>query len=159
MIDRIDRATDGLRVVDYKTGRAGARYATSGDPYKGGRTLQHALYGLVAELLYGEGVTSAEYHFPARVGESAQRAFPTDALGSRERVLNRLLDIARAGAFLPTEDAKDCRWCDFAEVCRVSQPGPWNTVSPLTEWAKERIESAEEYAPLYELRQGATDDD
>jgi hypothetical protein len=52
-------------------------------------------------------------------------------------VIGELLDLAASGTFVPTNDADDCGYCDFAAVCRV-KPGSWGRHrSPLAEWARD----------------------
>lgn len=155
-IDRIDDLRGAIRVVDYKSGGSG-RYSTRGDPYNGGRRLQHAIYGLVAESLHPDlEVEVAEYQFPTTKGEGARSSFSKTSLGDRSRVLSELLDITRSGAFLPTDDPSDCQWCDYVSVCRV-RGGKWDTDSPLAAWAEGRIGVSECYAHLRFVREGFDD--
>ena len=37
----------------------------------------------------------------------------------------------------PTDDARDCRICDFASVCRVKFDDYGRAESPLAEWSKD----------------------
>ncbi len=53
-VDRIDRTTDGVRVVDYKGWRPKKLSITAADPTAGGQKFQLAVYGLFAAQL-GEG--------------------------------------------------------------------------------------------------------
>lgn len=154
-IDRIDDVGGALRVVDYKTGRAG-RYSPRGDPYNGGRRLQHAIYGLVAESLHPDReVRIAEYQFPTVKGEGARSSFQSAVLGDPTAVISDLLDITSSGAFLPTDSGEDCRWCDYLAVCRV-RGTDWRTDSPLAAWAAGRISTSDFYAKLYGVRKGTS---
>jgi hypothetical protein len=47
-----------------------------------------------------------------------------------------MLDGVAAGRFIPTDEPKDCTFCDFAEVCRVKKGGLGKTSSPLADWSK-----------------------
>jgi hypothetical protein len=52
-------------------------------------------------------------------------------------VVTDLLDMAARGHFVPTNDADDCSYCDFAAVCRV-QPGLYGKVqSPMAAWSRD----------------------
>jgi ATP-dependent helicase/nuclease subunit B len=138
-IDRVDGLpSGGLRVVDYKTGsnRPYSRAIT----FRGGRRLQHALYSSVAEALLGRQVEFAEYHFPTRKGENERSPFHRLELTRGLELLDRLLDLAAAGRFLPTEDPNDCFICDFKSVCRTFRDRWGNLQSPPAEWGKEHYE-------------------
>jgi RecB family exonuclease len=152
-IDRLDALdSGGLRVVDYKTGRPrGYRAAV---PFDGGRRLQHLLYALAVEQLRpGDRVEASEYHFPTARGENHVAGYARAALEPGHRLLGELLDMARGGRFLATNDPADCKYCDFREVCRV-RLDDWHAVeSPRAAWAREHADGIEEYGPLVRLRQ------
>jgi CRISPR/Cas system-associated exonuclease Cas4 (RecB family) len=151
-VDRLDLVGEGgLHVVDYKTGRAsGYREAT---PFAGGRRLQHLLYALAVEHLQpGAQVTASEYHFPTRRGENAVVSYRRDELRAGPEVLTTLLDLVRDGRFLATTSADDCRYCDFAAVCRVRRGEHGSAASPRAHWAKTTGAASGEYAPLVRLR-------
>jgi ATP-dependent helicase/nuclease subunit B len=120
-IDRIDRLGDGaFEVVDYKTGSFyRPRYAGR---FRGGRLLQHALYGLAAaELLRRElpeaRVTAGTYYFPAAKGGGQRLEIPHPSRATLAAVVADLLDVAASGAFLPTHEEGDCKFCEFDAVC------------------------------------------
>lgn len=151
-VDRLDvLETGGLRVVDYKTGRRRGYHSTT--PFDGGRRLQHFLYSLAVERLRpGERVEHAEYHFPTRRGENEVRSYSRADLNPGHRVLATLLDMARRGRFLATESRDDCRYCDFAAVCRVSVNEWGGAESPRADWARLHAPGFPEYGPLLRLR-------
>ncbi|MDE2985757.1 MAG: PD-(D/E)XK nuclease family protein [Gemmatimonadota bacterium] len=118
-IDRLDDHGTELRVVDYKTGTDFAFGSRSG-VYDGGRRLQHVIYTLAASALTGRPATRMEYHFPTRRGENRVRAFETAGLAHGGALVAVLLDSMTAGRFPATDTPdKDCRFCDFTEVCGV----------------------------------------
>jgi ATP-dependent helicase/nuclease subunit B len=136
-VDRVDHLpAGGLKVVDYKTGSAGRFFG--GGTYNGGRRLQAVLYSEVVERLLGARVERMEYHFPTRKGENQKRPFLRVQLRGGLELLERLLDVAASGRFLPTEDAGDCAFCDFRHACRVRE-GRSEPDSPMAEWAAQRI--------------------
>jgi ATP-dependent helicase/nuclease subunit B len=157
-VDRLDALeTGGLRVVDYKTGRRRGYHGAS--PFDGGRRLQHFLYSLAVERLRpGERVELAEYHFPTRRGENDVASFPRASLGPGHAILATLLDMARRGRFLPTENKDDCRYCDFAPVCRVAINDWGGAESPRARWARMHATGLVEYGPLLRLRAGEAED-
>jgi ATP-dependent helicase/nuclease subunit B len=119
-IDRVDRMADGCyRVVDYKTGSVWGHDKDSG-VYRGGRRLQHLLYGeaVEADPALGGEVASAEYHFPTVKGENQTIAYPREGLRDGLGLVATLLDAVARGRYLPTEDPGDCRFCDYAPICR-----------------------------------------
>jgi RecB family exonuclease len=151
-VDRLDVLDDGrLRVVDYKTGRAfGYRQAF---PFEGGRRLQHFLYALAVEALRpGEQVATSEYHFPTVRGENRVAGYDRAALEPGHQVVGTLVELAREGRFVATNQRDDCRFCDFREVCRVRQGGYGKVISPRADWAETHGSALSEYGPLLRLR-------
>lgn len=134
-IDRIDEDLAGLRVVDYKTGAA-RDFAGTGI-FNGGRRLQHALYAEVAEARLRREVVSGEYHFPTIRGENRSVPFDRGALARVTPLLALMLEGVVEGYFVPTDRTDDCRFCDFAEICRARGSGFGKMDSPLAEWSEE----------------------
>ncbi len=143
-IDRIDDLDDGLLVVDYKTGSA---YTAEGDTgtFHGGRRLQNVLYTMAARELEDAPVARMEYHYPTRKARNTVLGFTPKQLASGPFLIDRMLDGVRAGAFPPTDDPDDCRWCDFRSLCRVRGEGD-RSESPFAEWTRSAL-SAEGGAP------------
>jgi len=133
-IDRVDQDLAGLHVIDYKTGTP---YGYEKGVFDGGRRLQHAIYAHVAEARLGNDVVDGQYHFPTRRGQNQSFTYPRSALTSVSELLDIMLDGVAAGHFVPTNDAKDCKFCDFSEVCRASQGGWGSTESPLADWSEQ----------------------
>lgn len=150
-IDRIDKLTRGLRVVDYKTGGTFG-FASKKGIWDGGRRLQHVIYSAVASQLHEARTLAMEYHFPTRKGENQTRAYSADDLIAGPELVARLLDRVAGGHFLPTDDAGDCRFCNYQAICRVRETGFGGAISPLAEWVKERIGEAPELAGLRAIR-------
>lgn len=130
-VDRIDidgtRADgQGYAIIDYKKGRS-ARFKKSGpDPlalFDKGRRLQHGLYVLmvrhVAREATGEAghVTRFAYLFPGADTRGERIEWTAEELAGVNTLVERLCRIVRAGAFLPSTDQSDCRFCDFLDVC------------------------------------------
>lgn len=153
-VDRVDRAGDGdaLRIVDYKTGRAGARWSRGTGTFHGGRRLQHLLYTLALETLEGRPVEAMEYHFPTRKGEGRIRRFERRALADGTALVAELLDAAARGRFVPTDHGGDCHFCDYKPVCRVVEH-EWGLTSPPAAWGKARLAGgADAYEELARVR-------
>jgi len=135
-IDRVDETLEGLHVVDYKTG-VPYDYEGSTGVFNGGRRLQHALYAEVAERIFGREVKSGSYHFPTRRGQNRIIPFERSDLMKVTGLLDLLLGAVEGGAFVPTDEAGDCKFCDFAQVCRSRTDEYGKISSPLAEWSKE----------------------
>ena len=149
-IDRIDRAEDGtLRIIDYKTGSA-FRYGPDQREYDGGRRLQHVLYAAAAETLYGEEISAAEYQFPSRRSENHRLVAGRHTLRAGLDVVDSLLGIVAAGTFHPTNNPDDCRFCEYAVICRAQLDEYDKVSSHMAEWARETKDVA--LKTLRELR-------
>jgi hypothetical protein len=149
-IDRIDRTDDGLVVIDYKTGGTYG-YQRSTGIYRGGRRLQHVLYAAIARQLYDAVVVRAEYHFPTVKGGADRAAYTADELQEGLNRVDDLLSIAARGHFHPTDDPADCRFCDYAAICRVRIEGA-RVDSPAAKWVQ-GARDVEELSVLRELRE------
>src|SRR5690606_31775733 len=117
-IDRVDTMPDGtVRVVDYKTGSA---YSHAHDPkaapFAGGRHLQPAMYAAVATATLGASLDAFEYRFPTVKGEGKIVRYEAAELSEAHTIVDRILDQARSGAFVPTDDTSDCRFCDYQPI-------------------------------------------
>ena len=148
-IDRIDDSGNGdVIVIDYKTGKAARYFRTANEPqFKGGRQLQPAIYAEVVETLLGAPVARFEYWFPTPRGANTIVAYSKADLADATQVIEGLLDHVATGAFLPTTEGGDCRFCDYKAICRV-QEGKHNVTSPLAEWAKANQHAHPHYASM-----------
>jgi ATP-dependent helicase/nuclease subunit B len=138
VVDRVDdRGIEGIRVVDYKTGSSG--WFADGGTFNGGRRLQAALYAHAVEAELGGAVAAGEYHFPTRRGENEVLRYDRLSLAGVGEVVGHLLDGVAQGAFVPTDRPDDCKFCDYAAVCRV-RTLEWGKVSaPLAEWSQQHV--------------------
>jgi len=123
-IDRVDRSSEGLRVLDYKTGRAPPR-----KEIEEGRDLQLPIYVLAVEnaLLPEEEVVEAFYYSiiaakRSTLLSSTKKGEPNpewqEMLDMSRKRIHDYVERARAGLFpvLPTGDCPS--YCDFADICR-----------------------------------------
>jgi ATP-dependent helicase/nuclease subunit B len=136
-IDRVDEDLGGIHVIDYKTGVA-RDFAGTG-AFNGGRRLQHALYATVTEARLGGRVATGQYHFPTVRGQHRVVVFDRMQQAGLGSVLGLMLDGVAAGSFVPTDRADDCRFCDFATVCRVREAGFGRLEAPLAAWSEEHL--------------------
>jgi ATP-dependent helicase/nuclease subunit B len=116
-IDRIDvaKGPKRVRVIDYKTGSYNWQ---EGEEFQGGRTLQLAIYNLVAaEKFPKHEVTEALYYYATSKGKFRTKACPATKATSDtlRRVLATLDGMVDKGHLPPVAD--DCRFCDFTDIC------------------------------------------
>ena len=149
-IDRVDRCPDGLVVIDYKTGGSD-RFERRHGTFHGGRRLQNVVYPAVAESELDERVARMEYHFPTRKGRNEVIGYDRDEVRRGLKLIDRLLDAVADGRFLPTEEPGDCRFCDYAPICRHRENG-WEMQAPLADWAAARFHELAEYRERREAR-------
>lgn len=120
-IDRIDKVgPSSFEILDYKTG--GFYRPEWNGTFKGGRRLQHALYGLAAvELLRAHYqkpvVTGGVYYFSSRKGGRERVPIPAPPPAVLAAVLTDLRELIVNGAFVHAPDEGDCRFCDFKAAC------------------------------------------
>lgn len=152
IVDRVDEGgPQGLTVVDYKTGGT-SMYTVDRGVFDQGRRLQHVVYAAAVGRLLGRKVARMEYHFPTRKAENRIVAFPEEQLRLGPEILAHLLDGVREGAFLPTDDPRDCTFCDFKHICRV-RVGEWASVeSPFAEWSRRNRAEVAEFAWILKAR-------
>ena len=132
LIDRIDRHEDGrLRVIDYKTGRAGL---TTPNRFRGGREMQAPVYLLAARRAFNvdTALLEAELYYCSRRGNFRRARFDGGALDARGDDLDQIIEAAAdgitAGRFFPHPYIKSehhCRVCDFRLVCDARVDRLW----------------------------------
>jgi len=136
-----DLELEGIRVIDYKTGRNTGDFRQGTRVFNGGRRLQLGLYALAVEERLSRQVETGEYHYPTRGGQNQLFSFRRDQLveGIGSLVGHMLQGVAE-GRFIPTNDKEDCSYCDYSEVCRVEKSDYGGvTSSPLAEWSKKHL--------------------
>jgi ATP-dependent helicase/nuclease subunit B len=126
-IDRVDRLNDGsddvLDIWDYKTGSAW-KYQQH-PPFWQGRVVQHILY---LELMKARmkslkkefpkaRVQHFGFFFPSKRSAGERIQFNLDQLAAGGAILQRLARIAANGAFIATNESKDCDYCEYRRVC------------------------------------------
>jgi ATP-dependent helicase/nuclease subunit B len=125
-IDRIDRiGRHAYEVIDYKTGRFWRDGYTG--TFRGGRLLQHAVYGRAAERLLAAvdpaaRVTRVVYWFPTARGWGRRVEIPTPDAAALAGVLGDLVEVIARGTFVHSADENVCARCPFRKACGEA---PW----------------------------------
>lgn len=133
-IDRLDQRTSGeVRVVDYKTGRVWE----SGDGYRKGTSLQLPIYLNAACHDTGAPMVGsrAEYHYPTRKGKFSRVGLDGQELlanGRFSQVVEAMAEGISSGAlfYWPADQRRNCRLCDFQDVCQTNVSQMQNRKSP-----------------------------
>ncbi len=151
-VDRIDRTDAGLVVIDYKTGKAGARYAPSTGAFNGGRRLQNYVYSQVVGGRFGDVVARMQYDFPTHAGQNQSVVYTPFELASGSALLGTMFNEVAAGHFFPTDEPFDCTFCDYKDLCGVRDDGG-KTRSPLADWSADARNMRPELGGLKKVRE------
>ena len=141
-IDLVERHSSGhIRITDHKTGKADGE---DGQIIAGGKSLQPALYALVAEKLFlGElKVDGGRLYFCTSSGGFSEVIVPLDRY-TRNSIaqLAEIIGASLDEPFLPAAPAeRQCAWCDYQPVC-----GPYEEL-------RTRRKPKRQIAPLLKLR-------
>ncbi len=141
-IDLVERRSSGhIRITDHKTGKADGE---DGQIIAGGKSLQPALYALVAEKLFcGElKVDGGRLYFCTSTGGFSEITVPLDQY-TRNSIAQvaEIIGEALEQPFLPAAPAeRQCAWCDYQPVC-----GPYEEL-------RTRRKPKRQLAPLLKLR-------
>jgi RecB family exonuclease len=122
-IDRVDRVGDAFAIWDYKTG--GSWRYEQDPPFWQGRVIQHAFYlnlmksrlHSLADQFPGARLDRFGFFFPSEKARGERMEYTPEQLTEGTGILERLARIAASGAFLATNDANDCKYCDYRGVC------------------------------------------
>lgn len=118
-IDRVDELRGGggaYCLCDYKTGSS--RKFDRGNPFQGGRRIQHALYLALArkrleECHPGAKVAFFEYFFPNTREHGERLRWEAEKLAGGAEVLRRLCDMLAGGCFPFTDDSDEAAYSDY----------------------------------------------
>ncbi len=153
-IDRVDRLPDGkLRVVDFKAGSSWSYQKDDDGPFDGGRHLQAGIYAAIAELQLGAQVERFEYRFPTPKGANHVQPITREQLALTRDIVAGLLEHPQSGAFVPTTEKDDCRYCDAAPICRIKNGDRYGVKSaPRAEWAAAHSASLDVFSSMQQRR-------
>jgi len=122
-VDRVDEAADGVfSIWDYKI--ASGYGVKKENPFVGGRKLQSVLYLKMMEQVLQQQVDPKAtvqqfgYFFPSVKAHGMRIDWSAAELASGLTLLERIANTLHAGVFAATDMADDCKFCDYARVCR-----------------------------------------
>jgi hypothetical protein len=145
--DRVDRSTHGLRLVDFKTGKAISEHKTQAkrdekltSGIESGVNLQAAAYAFTA----AEGSEGRYLFLKPDLASEARVAIVRSDDDERRRVFERtvgtLLDAYEAGAFFPrllsaklVDEHDHCQYCEVADACVRGDSG---ARARLADWVR-----------------------
>lgn len=120
-IDRIDEIdAGGFLLCDYKTGSA---YGfAQNDPFRQGRRVQNVLYpemvrAALAQQHPSQKIESFGYFFPGIKGAGLRLNWRMAELQPGLEILARMCRLIEQGAFAATDNADDCKYCDYQACC------------------------------------------
>jgi RecB family exonuclease len=121
IMDRLDVAArpKRVRVIDYKGGKC---VWEDEDEFRGGRSVQLAIYVLAAGAAYPKHeVTESRYYYSTAYGRfrTKQIEGSDEARNTLKQVLTALDDTVAGGAFAPVAD--DCDYCDYQAICGLNK--------------------------------------
>lgn len=123
ILDRMDYLGDGnIKILDYKTGKTVQREPDQLYMYQKVAETSPAILSLVQTMDPSVKQVRVKelsfYHLPTLQEMSFERAPDTEILSFWQRVL-QITDSIRAGKFDPTPGDRQCRWCDYRNICPV----------------------------------------
>ncbi len=108
-VDRIDRAGEGIKIIDYKTGKPKEKLA-------GEDKEQLLIYQLAAEQVMKEKVKEVAYYYVEANQEISFLGEPKELDKLKNKIIATIEEIKK-GDFPPYASAETCKWCDFNKIC------------------------------------------
>lgn len=108
-IDRIDKMNDGIKLVDYKTGKPKDKLTAEDKE-------QLLIYQMAAEEVLKEKVNGLAFHYFDNNTEIDFLGKPVELDKIRAKMIG-LIDSIKAGKFDARPDKEKCKWCDFKDIC------------------------------------------
>jgi len=102
--DRIDKIKNGLRVVDFKTGKSKNGFS------------QLEFYKLLAELNFNKKVNQVSYYYLNDKKIQDFNVSDSDTKIIKDKIINKIKKIRETKEFPPNPDSL-CNHCDFKEIC------------------------------------------
>lgn len=113
-IDRIDRGEEGVRLIDYKTGKAKKASEVKKD-------LQLALYRLAASEVLGIEASQLIYYYLEGTDPAVEADAGEERIAEVRETINEVADRIVRLEFDPTPDFQICKFCAFGHVCPATE--------------------------------------
>lgn len=110
-IDRIDKISGGVEIIDYKTGSSKGKLKLEDKQ-------QLLIYQIAAEKVFGLEPKKLTYYY---LGDGKKISFlgsESDKKKQKEKIISQIKQIKKAD-FSPTPGWQ-CEWCDFKNICEYS---------------------------------------
>ena len=111
-IDRIDQIENGVKIIDYKTGKPKEKLSKDDKQ-------QLVLYQIAAEKQYGLQVKELSYYYLDNGVELSFLSKEQDKQGLQEQVIAQITEMQKSD-FSPNPGFR-CRFCDFKQICEFTQ--------------------------------------
>lgn len=109
VVDRIDRAGSGLKLVDYKTGQPKDKLSFSDKE-------QLLIYQLAIQELFKEEIKALAFYYLDNNSEVEFIGSAKDLEKIKAKIIDTINNI-RQGRF-EAKPGMICAWCDFKEICQ-----------------------------------------
>ncbi|MFA5905208.1 MAG: CRISPR-associated protein Cas4 [Desulfobacula sp.] len=108
VIDRIDKLGDGIKIVDYKTGKAKEKLSSEDKE-------QLLIYQIAAEQVLKVKVNELAYYYLEEGREESFLGTEKDLNKVKERVIETISEIRKG--YFPATPSELCKYCDFNSIC------------------------------------------
>lgn len=108
VMDRIDKLGDGIKIVDYKTGKA--KEKLSGEDKE-----QLLIYQIAAEQVLKKKVNELSYYYLEEGREESFLGTEKELAKVKERVIDTISEIRKG--YFPPSPSELCKYCDFNSIC------------------------------------------
>lgn len=113
-IDRVDPDGDGVRIIDYKTGRSKTN-ENEDHKKEADESLQFSIYALAAKEFFGWKVNDLSFYFLMDHSELSTTRTSEQIEATKLKIMGLAESISRR-EFNP-KPGFACQWCDFRNLC------------------------------------------
>lgn len=112
VIDRIDKIDEGVKIIDYKTGKFKEKLSLQDKQ-------QLLIYQIAAEELFGFKVAELDYYYLEEGKITSFLGNDQEKKKQKEKILSEIERIKKSD-FTPTPGWQ-CKFCDFKDICEYAQ--------------------------------------
>jgi len=107
-IDRIDKLGDGIKIVDYKTGKAKDKLSSEDKE-------QLLIYQIAAQDVLKVKVNELSFYYLEEGREETFLGTEKELTKVKERVIDTISEIRKG--YFPAKPSELCKYCDFNSIC------------------------------------------